>query len=54
MEYKGYELRVVPPCISENREEEYLMYCKMHIDNGYNPNGKITVDESTKTVTYHR
>lgn len=51
--FEGYDVRVVPPCISPNREGQYI-YDAMECAIGKRSSPFVTIDHERKEVVYKR
>lgn len=52
-QFKGYDVRVIPSCISPNREGEYILQA-MEAAIGKHPSPFVTIDHEQKVVIYKR
>ena len=52
-QFKDYKIKVVPPCMSPNREGEYIMQA-MECAVGEKCSPFITIDHENKTVIFNR
>ena len=51
--YAGYTVKICPPCISVNRQGEYIIAAMKEAINN-NPSPRITIDPENKQVIYNR
>ena len=51
--YGGYSIKICPPCISVNRQGEYIIAAMREAINT-NPGSHITIDHENKQVIYNR
>ncbi len=52
-QFKDYKIKVVPPCMSPNREGEYVIQA-MECAIGKKCNPFVTIDHDKKEVVYKR
>lgn len=51
--FPGYSVQVIPGCISNYREEEYIYRAKAAAI-GYMVEENVSIDKENKVVTFHR